>query len=343
MCSIVPARVCSIVTQVYRPVGGDESRARLIDALVLVIYERGYAQATVTEVCARANVGRGTFYELFDSLQACFLAMMDGGYQHARVLVARAFATQDCWQDAVRAALASLLEFFDGEPLLARVWLIETLAAGAWALERRERYLAALTSAIVERWVTVEEPQPSPLAATGVMESVLGIVRGHLLGEREEPLLTLLGPLMGLITAVYLGAQAATVEVERCEALTREMLAGREPPVHDAGTGNVEIPPALRDPRAHRARGCLRYLAQSPGASNRQVARAVGIVRDDQISTMLARLMRMGLLVKSPGRPGSPNAWSLSPRGLQVVGALEHSRQDRARVTGVAECQALPV
>jgi hypothetical protein len=48
------------------------------------------------------------------------------------------------WQDGVRSALVSLLAFLDCEPLLARVWLIESLAAGAWALERRERDLAAL-------------------------------------------------------------------------------------------------------------------------------------------------------------------------------------------------------
>ncbi len=321
---------------------GSTRRERLIDALVLVVYDHGYARATVTQVCARANLGRAAFYEEFESLQACFLAMMDEGYRHAHGLIEEAFAVEDSWQDGVRAALASLLGFFDREPLLARVWLVETLAAGAWALECRERHVARLTSAIVERWVTVEEPQPSPLAATGVMESVLGLLRAQLLGESGEPLIALLGPLMGLITVIYLGAQMVPAEIERCEALTREILASSVPYKEWVGSEKVEVPAPIRDPRAHRARACLCYLAEHPGASNRQVARAIGIVRDDQISTTLARLMRMDLLVKHRGRSGGPNAWSLSLMGEQVVRTLQCSQERRAYLGALPECSPLP-
>lgn len=37
---------------------------------------------------------------------------------------------------------------------------------------------------------------------------------------------------------------------------------------------------------------------------------------------LLSRLSRQGLLLKVPGRPGHPNAWSLSPHGAHVARAL---------------------
>lgn len=301
---------------------GEALRARIVQAMALVVRERGYEDTTVTRVCARANVSRGTFYETFDCLRECFLAIVDGGYVCTRALIERSFEEHRYWLDGVRVALASVLALLDDEPLLARMWLVETLAAGVWALERRERHIAALTSMIVERRVGAEDPHPSSLVAVGAMESVLGILRTRLLSKSREPLLALLAPLMGLIVTIFLGAQAAAAEVERCEALTGGMLAERNARAQRGRGAEVEIPEGLHDRRAHRARGCLLYLAEHQGASNRQVARAVGISRDDQISTMLARLARMGLLVKCQGPPGGPNAWSLSPYGLQVAQAL---------------------
>ncbi len=327
--------MCSIlVTQVPQPRGREALRARIVEATALVVCERGYGDTTVTFVCARANLSRGTFYEAFDCLRECFLAIVDDGYMRARALIEQSFEEHRYWLDGVRGALASVLALLDDEPLLARMWVVETLAAGTWALERREHNVAALTSMIVEQWIGAEEPQLSPLFATGAMESVLGVLRIRLLSKSREPLLALLAPLMGLIATIYLGAQAATAEVERCETLIREMLAERDAQARRESSAEVEIPEGLHDRRAHRARGCLLYLAEHQGASNRQVARAVGISRDDQISTMLARLARMELLVKCQGPPGGPNAWSLSPYGLRVAQALGGTAESSERRGG---------
>ncbi|HWG08482.1 MAG TPA: TetR/AcrR family transcriptional regulator [Solirubrobacteraceae bacterium] len=309
----------------------------MLDAMVLVVYERGFSHTTLTAVCARARVGRSTFYEAFADLRACFLAVIDDGYRHASVLIAEAFEREDCWREGVRAALTSLLAFFDSEPRVARVWLVETLAAGAWALERRERHLAALTRAIAAHWTPAEPAQLHPLVATGVMESVLGVLRTHLLTGRDEPLMTLLGPLMGLITTPFLGAEAAAREIELGDRLARAAVHSecpRRSPDADGEDGqSVPIPSLLRDARAHRARECLRHLAEHPGASNRQLADAVGILRDTHISTLLARLHRVGVLTKRPGRPGTANAWSLSPLGMQVLAALQTDTTIRLHAT----------
>ena len=306
------------------PTGGAESRrARIVDAMVLAVYEHGFARTTVTMVCARARVSRGTFYEEFAGLRECFLAVMDDGYRRAHRLIDDAFEGAESWRVGLRAALAAVLAFFDTEPVLARVWLVETLAAGAWALERRERHVATLIGTIAERWPVPGDAQRNPLDATAVMESVLGTIRTHVLAGAEEPLIALLGPLMGVVTMPYLGPEAVAREMEHSEQLAQAAVEADAPRAPKHNDCAVEIPSLLEDARAQRARRCLRYVAGHPGASNRQVAGAAGIASDSHISTLLARLYRARLLQKRAKRPGGPNAWTLSRYGHEVLNALE--------------------
>lgn len=293
--------------------------------MVLTVGERGYARTTVGMVCTRARVSRRTFYEEFAGLQGCLLAVIDEGARRAGALVEQACAGKECWREAIRAALAALLVALDEEPLLARVWFIEALAAGDWALEHRGRRLGSLTATIVARWPVLAAVDVNPLAATGVMELVMGVIHTRLLARSREPLLELLGPLMGLITTVYLDRGAAAVEVQRGDAHAQSIVARRAcgSPAPRLEDGARNVPRALLDPRAHRARQCLQCLVEHPGMSNREVARTASVAHDTHISTVLARLADSGLLVKREGRPGAPNAWFVTPRGEGVARMLE--------------------
>jgi hypothetical protein len=240
----------------------------------------------------------------------------------------------------VRSALAGLLVYFDSEPILARVWLIEALAAGSWALEHRERHVSALRALVIEQWVPLERvasPSPDSPPVVGVMAAVIGSIHAHLITRKPEPLIVLLGPLMGLVCAPYLNAHATAREVARGEELTRALLSEPYPPAQWPGLSgeSVDVPDALRDPRSHRARLCLLYLAEHPGASNRQVGGGVGISSHAQISTLLTRLCGMGLLVKVPGGPGRANSWSLSEHGTRVAHAIEADASAEIRHLGI--------
>jgi AcrR family transcriptional regulator len=301
-------------------------RRRILDAIVLVVSEQGFASTSVGEVSARACTSRRTFHKLFDDLEDCFLTVLDEGAWHAGVLMSRAFAREASWLDGVRGALGALLELFDREPALARVLLIEASAAGPRARQRREANVAALTALIEDRWGPDDRPA-HPLAGAGVMASLLGVLHSELLADRGEPLLALLGPMMGLVTAPYLDQADVRREIERGESLARELLAARDKqarPGHPAAV--VEIPALLLDPRAHRARACLLYLLEQGERgftpSNREVADALGVVGRTQVSALLARLHREGLLIKRRSRAGGPNACSLTQQGLAVAHAL---------------------
>ena len=283
----------------------DMRRVRILDAMVAVASEEGFAAATVTSVSARAGVSRRVFYEAFDGRESCFLGVLDEAYGQASMLIARAFERTDCWREGCCLALAGLLQLFDAEPVLARVWLVESLAAGVWALERRAQHVAALTRQIVERWRPSADAGSHPLAVVGVMESVLGVIQTHMLTAQAEPMISLLGPLMGVIVAPYLEKEAVADEIERATVLAHGMLAVS---VCLAGVRRLRRRRLWMIRVQHRARKSLVYLAGNPGASNRNVADATGVRTHAQIS-VAACTPRARRAVGEACWPARPRKW----------------------------------
>jgi AcrR family transcriptional regulator len=303
-------------------------RERILDAVVDVVAERGMAGASVGLVIARAQVSRRAFYECFASLEDATVAVMDGALAQLSALASQALAAEENWRDGMRSALAAVLAFFDAQPTLARVCVVEALGGGPVVLARREYIVSAfraLVVASIERQVT----PASPLAAEGVMASVMGIVYTHIVTEQSGPLIELLGPLMGLATSLYLDGSEVQREIELGEELAQTMLERRasQQAAHraDADT-RVHVPEVLLGVRAQRARLCLSYVAEQGerglSPSSQQVAVGIGLADRRQVLGALGKLVALGLLVKHAGGAGYPNAWSLTSVGEQVAQAL---------------------
>ena len=64
----------------------------------------------------------------------------------------------------------------------------------------------------------------------------------------------------------------------------------------------------------------LMAVAEHPGASNRQVGVASGMNDQGQISKLLSRLHRLGLIANDGIGPakGAPNAWTLTTKGHAI-------------------------
>jgi AcrR family transcriptional regulator len=297
-------------------------RRRIIDAMVCDVGERGLRGVTIASVSTRAGVSRSTFYELFKDLDSCVLAVLRQVASRSTALMSKAFAGKDSWEDGVLAALAALLESLDREPLLARVCLLEMLAGGPAVLEHRARELAALNPLVdVGRGQARASGEPVELAAEASVASVAGILHTRLVTGGAPPFIGLLGQLVGLVVCPYLEPHEVVREVKRGEALARtisEEAASRS----SSPSVTVQPPPALRHPNAYRARACMSFLAANPGASNKVVAAGIHVVHLGQVSELLARLERGGLLRKHAGGAGRPNQWWLTPYGEQIAQAL---------------------
>ena len=70
----------------------------------------------------------------------------------------------------------------------------------------------------------------------------------------------------------------------------------------------------------YRTTRVLQCIAAQVGISNREVAEEAGVADQGQISKLLARLERLGLIANTGEghAKGEPNAWQLTPLGREV-------------------------
>lgn len=295
-------------------------RRRLFDAMAQVLVERGLRGTTTAIVCARAEVSPSAFRKLFSSLDDCFLALLEEVRARSTALMVEAFERETAWDDGVLAGLEALLVFLDAEPALARVCLVEGLAGPPAALRRRVESLQQLKPLLDgSRQHMTGDQQPLDMAADATIAAVAGILHTKLVEEQAPPFIALLGELVGVVVAPYLGVSVAKKQAERGEArarvLVQETSAPQSAPV-------VAIPKAVRHASAHRRRLCLLYLAENPGVSNQAIAAGIDLPHNGQMSTALSRLKDAGLLTLRAKGAGLANAWWLSPQGEMVVRAL---------------------
>ena len=290
-----------------------------------VLAQRGFKGTNVGLVTTRARVSPRTFHELFDGLGDCVGVILEQALRHVLKIVTMAFARERSWQDGIRSALLAILDFLDAEPALARVTMVEALAAGPAVLARRERVAGVFRAAVVER-IEGEVPHAWPLAAEAMFASVMGLVHAHLVARKPEPLVGLLPALMATLIAPFNDKQEIAHEVSRSQRRARALLAqrargGASNP--HAGWAGVPVPALLANPRSCRARECLRFVAEHRDCSNREVASAIGILHTSQTSSLLTRLSVAGLLARRSAGPGKPNSWRLTEYGQQVLRELD--------------------
>ncbi len=189
--------------------------------------------------------------------------------------------------------------------------LVDVLGAGPGALERRAGAIEPLVDAVDEgRGEARGSVLPMRLAAEGVVGAVLAILHARLLQPDRGPVIGLLGPLMGVIVLPYQGPAAAAREA------AKPTPRRRGPAVRAPGDPLRDLDMRL----TYRTVRVLVAIAANPGASNRRIADASGVVDQGQISKLLARLEHLGL-IHNDGigtSRGEPNVWNLTPRGEEV-------------------------
>jgi AcrR family transcriptional regulator len=286
-----------------------------------VAAEQGLRGATAVQVAKRAGVSRAALAQHFTDLDDCFLALLDWLLGRSTTLVADAFEREPAWDDGVLAGLEALLLFLDSEPISARACLLEGmtgLSAGFQSRAQILEQLGQLMDSAARRQLALER-QPPATTPEAIVASILGLLRKRLLGGEAPPFVAHLGQLTEVVVAPYFGPSAAAQTArrgnERARVLLRERSAMPSPQ-------EIKVPGMLRHASSHRLRSCLRYLADNPRASNRDVAEGIGISHSGQVSMLLARLHDSDLLVKECGGAGQPNSWCLSRYGTKVARVL---------------------
>jgi AcrR family transcriptional regulator len=105
-------------------------RAKLLDGMVRAVAEKGFASATVADAVRLARVSRGTFYELFESKEACLAAAYRLGCEVLEQRVSDAVREAADWREELRFGIRTYLRTLEEEPVFARVYLLEWPAVG---------------------------------------------------------------------------------------------------------------------------------------------------------------------------------------------------------------------
>jgi AcrR family transcriptional regulator len=176
-------------------------RERILVAFAESVAGYGYAGSSVERVSARAGVSRRTFYEQFSGKEDAYLQLYEA---LSGVLIARVTAAGgDGEGDWPRRCLDALLTFVGGEPLLARLCIVDVLGAGPAAITARDRCLRTFAG-LLERLAPAggAERPLAPLAAEGLVGAIYDVIYNRVAQHQAADLPDLLDDLHSFCRSV---------------------------------------------------------------------------------------------------------------------------------------------
>lgn len=126
----------------------ENQRRQIFDGMAAALANHGYEDMEVTDVVELAGVSRATFDEHFDCKEACFSAAYEDGVERLASSIEEIAKVEHRWAMRVSDGLRAGLEFLAADPALARLLLVESLAAARPARIEHERSLSRLTEAL---------------------------------------------------------------------------------------------------------------------------------------------------------------------------------------------------
>jgi AcrR family transcriptional regulator len=198
-------------------------RERILDAVADVASLAGYGEMSVEDIIVTAGVSRRTFYDHFKDKQDAFLAAYDAVTEQLIASVRDAYAANTTFAGGVRDCLAAFLEFVASEPRFADMCIVEVLAAGPQAVERRNAVMRAFAELIRAGAETIDAdgyPRPPELTAETIVGGIYEVVYSRVLQGKTAELPALLGDLAYSMMLPYLGHEEARVEAAKPASAT---------------------------------------------------------------------------------------------------------------------------
>lgn len=195
-------------------------RQRILDAVADVVSLVGYQAMSVEDVVSAAGVSRRTFYDTFKSKEAAFLAAYDEIGMRLVLAVKDAYEQSETFPEGVVACLRTFLEFTASVPHYADMCIVEVLAAGPPALERRNAVMKAMADLLELGAATMKDGiTPPKLTAETIVGGIYEVVYTRVLQGRTIELPQLLPDLAYSMMLPYVG-----------HAKAEEMVASLRPP-----------------------------------------------------------------------------------------------------------------
>jgi AcrR family transcriptional regulator len=183
-------------------------RERILAGVAQAAAEMGYAEMNVEAIIAWAGVSRRTFYEHFKNKEDAFLAAYDAAVHQQARHIRRACFNETTVRERLRAGIGAYLQFMASEPELARMCVVEVLAAGPQAIARRTAAMRMFSEIIEDNIHQLVPGCPNPtLAAETIVGGIQEVVLSRILASRIDELPGLADDLLVTILMLDAGAR----------------------------------------------------------------------------------------------------------------------------------------
>jgi AcrR family transcriptional regulator len=188
-------------------------RGRLLDAVMRVVTTKGYATMRISDVTALAGVSRRTFYDNFTDKEDAFLAAYDDVVSRLTAAVGASFATASDWPSKVERGLSTFLTQLAAAPAIAHVCIVEVMAAGPRALDRRAHAMAQFAEFLVPSLDDVPgADRVSDLTVEALTGGLYDVIYSRVVAGRTAELPQLMPDLLHAIVLPFLGPEVAAAE-----------------------------------------------------------------------------------------------------------------------------------
>jgi AcrR family transcriptional regulator len=299
------------------PVGGSEGsqRQRLIAAMGHIAAEHGRRAAIVELVCERAGMSRRTFYEHFTDGEQCFVSAVGQAFDQlfAAINAAVGAEPQD-WEDRACTTVTALIATLDRDRTLARLCVIEPHSGSPVALSIRHAAVHRL-ALVLAAGATVGDEALRDAAARGAVGAILELATDPILAE--ESLQPIVAPALYTALAPFTGRRVASQRAADPPQISTTSAPALAP--RSATVAQLLVTELTRQTVLH--------LASHPEVCNVDIARAIGVRHESQMSRHLVRLERAGIVQRR--KEGRTNAWRLTAHGQEAARSLAVSPKER--------------
>ncbi|MGH2832286.1 MAG: TetR/AcrR family transcriptional regulator [Solirubrobacteraceae bacterium] len=173
-------------------------RERLLSAATDLAAEQGAQDTSIHDLASRAGISRAAFYEVFANKNDCLLYAYDTHLARAEAQIITAYRDPNLHGiDALRAAIAALLEWVIAWPSAAQLCTAEIVSAGPDAIERRNQCKAAGEAALARALEQIYPQQSNAILMRGILAGAEQLIHSHassgqvhLLAGTEDDLLS---------------------------------------------------------------------------------------------------------------------------------------------------------
>jgi AcrR family transcriptional regulator len=185
-------------------IGVQSQRSRIIAAMIASCAEKTYAGTTISDVVRGASISRTTFYKRFPDKRSCFDAALDYAIEVISTAASESYADEDSAPEAVRKAIAAVLEVMASRPELARLLVAEAVAVDPTI---SSRYRALIIPAIGGLWNN--EQLPARMSAGLAFGRIQLLIFGQVAAGRAADLPAVHSEIVYLALAPFAGHEEA--------------------------------------------------------------------------------------------------------------------------------------